>query len=256
MLNRTALKLAEESMVFKKNKYLFKLFNGITGEESFNKKKDINNSIDPNFYTTKNLLSDLSPNITQKYNYYDTLNQLMLSGSIVTMFSGLCIKFTDVRMKQKLLNTGNAFLVEHNPHINRDIVWSNNNNGTGSNLLGLLLMIIRICIKSKIDENDDALFKKLISILKNVTANSRPNKSTEVHLYKNTFEKPTNEWIKSVANISIILNEYVKQYRPVRHRPVRQSRSAEHRSVRQSRFALRSASPELKNDPDVIAAAK
>ena len=42
-----------------------------------------------------------------------------------------------------LLSTGNAFLLEHNPRVGRDSVWSNDGNGTGRNWLGLQLMLLR-----------------------------------------------------------------------------------------------------------------
>lgn len=42
-----------------------------------------------------------------------------------------------------LLSTEDAYLVEHNPVVGRDTAWSDNNNGTGSNMLGRLLMELR-----------------------------------------------------------------------------------------------------------------
>ncbi|CAK9008291.1 unnamed protein product [Durusdinium trenchii] len=52
-------------------------------------------------------------------------------------------KFQDEELRQMLLATENAFLLEHNPKHGRDTVWSNNNDGTGQNWLGLQLMWLR-----------------------------------------------------------------------------------------------------------------
>ena len=38
---------------------------------------------------------------------------------------------------------GEAYLLEHNVRAGRDVYWSNNHDGTGKNLLGLQLMLIR-----------------------------------------------------------------------------------------------------------------
>ena len=42
-----------------------------------------------------------------------------------------------------LLETGDAFLLEHNSRQGRDSVWSDNMDGTGTNWLGLQLMLLR-----------------------------------------------------------------------------------------------------------------
>lgn len=46
-------------------------------------------------------------------------------------------------MADRLLVTGQAFLLEHNSREGRDRVWSDNCNGQGTNWLGLQLMLIR-----------------------------------------------------------------------------------------------------------------
>ncbi|CAE8710446.1 unnamed protein product, partial [Polarella glacialis] len=46
-------------------------------------------------------------------------------------------------MSRRLLETGEAFLLEHNAHPGRDKIWSDNGNGEGWNWLGLQLMLIR-----------------------------------------------------------------------------------------------------------------
>jgi predicted NAD-dependent protein-ADP-ribosyltransferase YbiA (DUF1768 family) len=55
----------------------------------------------------------------------------------------LNIKFSNPELKCKLNNTEDTFLLEHNDKIGRDVRWSNNGDGTGTNWLGLQLMIIR-----------------------------------------------------------------------------------------------------------------
>lgn len=65
------------------------------------------------------------------------------------MYVVLCAKFTpESKIARKLLDTGDAILVEHNPRRGRDCIWSNNNDGSGSNFLGLMLMIIRDELRS------------------------------------------------------------------------------------------------------------
>ena len=46
-------------------------------------------------------------------------------------------------MAKGLLATGDHFLLEHNSVPGRDLVWSDNSDGSGTNWLGLQLMIIR-----------------------------------------------------------------------------------------------------------------
>ena len=46
-------------------------------------------------------------------------------------------------MAEALLKTGYAFLLEHTPRCGRDAIWSDNNDGSGTNWLGLQLMCIR-----------------------------------------------------------------------------------------------------------------
>jgi len=46
-------------------------------------------------------------------------------------------------LAQALLDTGDAFLLEHNDKEKRDRIWSNNSNGKGLNWLGLELMLLR-----------------------------------------------------------------------------------------------------------------
>ena len=52
-------------------------------------------------------------------------------------------------MEKALLATGDAFLLEHNSVTGRDNVWSDNHDGTGSNWLGLQLMLLRGTLNPK-----------------------------------------------------------------------------------------------------------
>ncbi|CAJ1336050.1 unnamed protein product [Effrenium voratum] len=52
-------------------------------------------------------------------------------------------KFQDEKLKEMLLATKDAFLLEHNPKFGRDVTWSNNSDGSGKNWLGLQLMLLR-----------------------------------------------------------------------------------------------------------------
>lgn len=60
-----------------------------------------------------------------------------------TMYDVLMRKFSDPQMLRVLESTDECFLVEDNVKTGKDTRWSNNHDGTGSNWLGLLLMIIR-----------------------------------------------------------------------------------------------------------------
>jgi hypothetical protein len=59
------------------------------------------------------------------------------------MLDLLRIKFRIPLLTVVLLSTGDKYLVEHNPVKGRDEYWSDNNDGTGQNKLGELLMKIR-----------------------------------------------------------------------------------------------------------------
>lgn len=52
-------------------------------------------------------------------------------------------KFELRHLHAALVATGDAFLLEHNERENRDFFWSDNNDGTGANALGWLLMKLR-----------------------------------------------------------------------------------------------------------------
>jgi len=52
-------------------------------------------------------------------------------------------KFQNQGLADLLRKTGDTFLLEHNSVRGRDYVWSDNHDGTGTNWLGLQLMILR-----------------------------------------------------------------------------------------------------------------
>jgi len=64
-------------------------------------------------------------------------------GNFQGMYKVLQSKFGVVDLRDILLRTGDAFLLEHNSVSGRDTVWSNNNIGDGANWLGMQLMLLR-----------------------------------------------------------------------------------------------------------------
>ena len=52
-------------------------------------------------------------------------------------------KFKNSHAQKALQDTKNVYLVEHNPVKGRDTFWSDDNDGTGKNMLGTLLMQAR-----------------------------------------------------------------------------------------------------------------
>ena len=66
------------------------------------------------------------------------------------MTAVLTEKFKDPDLQKGLLATGDAYLLEHNEATGRDPGgWSDNNDGTGSNLLGKTLMNVRLQLGGK-----------------------------------------------------------------------------------------------------------
>ena len=66
------------------------------------------------------------------------------------MTAVLTEKFKDPALQKGLLATGDAYLLEHNEATGRDLGgWSDNNDGTGSNLLGKTLMNVRLQLGGK-----------------------------------------------------------------------------------------------------------
>ena len=60
------------------------------------------------------------------------------------MWAVLKAKFSPrTRMAERLLMTGDAYLLEHNSTSGRDFLWSDNQDGEGQNWLGLQLMLLR-----------------------------------------------------------------------------------------------------------------
>lgn len=84
----------------------------------------------------------LGQNLTQSWtpDQWNRWNQRKLS----VMEAVIEEKFTSHDdLKNKLLSTKDAYLVEHNPVKGRDSFWSDDHDGTGSNQLGQILMIVR-----------------------------------------------------------------------------------------------------------------
>jgi len=59
------------------------------------------------------------------------------------MMAVLRVKFAEASMQKRLLQTEDAYLLEHNSVEGRDKVWSDNCKGDGTNWLGLQIMLIR-----------------------------------------------------------------------------------------------------------------
>jgi len=68
-----------------------------------------------------------------------------------SMWAVLCVKYSLPEMEQALLQTGDAFLLEHGDIEGRDKVWSDNLRGDGTNWLGLQLMLLRDRLSGKND---------------------------------------------------------------------------------------------------------
>lgn len=63
--------------------------------------------------------------------------------NVAAMKDVLKSKFAQPELAARLCETKNALLIEHNDVVGRDRFWSNNHDGTGKNMLGLLLMELR-----------------------------------------------------------------------------------------------------------------
>uniref|UniRef100_A0A6C0H9J7 NADAR domain-containing protein n=1 Tax=viral metagenome TaxID=1070528 RepID=A0A6C0H9J7_9ZZZZ len=170
--------------------------------------------------------------------------------AISWMFIVLRIKFKyNETLKNVLLSTKNTFLIEHNIKQGRDYTWSDNNNGTGSNLLGLVLMLVRDEImgtkewtnyfadwlKQTISESEQLreILNESIRIYNTEMINSQTSPTSwksnkkEINIdtalrhyngYTNPFFKDTNtgiylvlpsDWIKTVLKIATLLNKNI-----------------------------------------------
>ena len=68
-------------------------------------------------------------------------------GQLGAMQAVLALKYAIPAMQSILLESGDAYLLEHNAATGRDSFWSDNNDGTGENHLGKMLMELRASFK-------------------------------------------------------------------------------------------------------------
>lgn len=68
-------------------------------------------------------------------------------GQIGAMKAVLALKYAIPSFQNILLESGDAYLLEHNAATGRDSFWSDNNDGTGENHLGKMLMELRSSFK-------------------------------------------------------------------------------------------------------------
>ena len=187
---------------------IFEKYNNVSANRAFQLKKLDSNQV-VNFYNRRSIQIPQVINVDkQLYNCIKYIGNL--PGSIATMFEGLLLKFNDNKMMQILKNTGYAYLLEHNETINRDKVWSNNNDGTGSNLLGLLLMIIRqilFCVDDmnsqfSVSNKNSKIFTDLVTILVKCNANS----NGKTPLYDDIYDNNIILWIDSISKTTACVN--------------------------------------------------
>ena len=153
------------------NVSIFEKYNNVSANRAFQLKQSDSNLV-VNFYNKRYIQIPYTINADKQL--YSCIKYIgILPGSIATMSEGLLLKFNDNKMMQILKNTGYTYLLEHNETVNRDKIWSNNNDGTGTNLLGLLLMLIRqimFCVddmnsQSNISNKNSKIFTDLVAIL-------------------------------------------------------------------------------------------
>ena len=66
------------------------------------------------------------------------------------MIEVIIVKFSNNKeLKNILLSTDKTFIIEHNVKPGRDYMWSDNCNGYGNNILGLVLMLVRDILMDK-----------------------------------------------------------------------------------------------------------
>lgn len=111
------------------------------------------------------------------------------------MYEILTVKFSDTFLFNQLEKTGNSFLLEHNEKIGRDKIWSNNGDGTGLNLLGMILMIIRDYNRKQHLQIWLPFIKKLINI------------NTGSFLNKQSLDI----WSQIIIKTTDHINNYLKQ---------------------------------------------
>jgi len=160
------------------------------------KRNSFINTSGPQAFTTKRTLEK---EIKSDYTFSG------YGSNLIAMKHILEIKFKDPILMAALKATGNAFLLEHNPIQGRDQIWSDNSDGTGSNALGLILMIIR--------DGQESTFSSVFDLL---TGNDK------IGLYKDDNNPDVKTWKHQVDTAAkLVINK-------ARLTPVQKSSSSLH----------------------------
>lgn len=91
----------------------------------------------------KKLSGDVAFQLSRKLSNTQQLPTSWHQDKVQIMKDLLTEKFKDKKLGKYLLATGDTFLIEHNEKKGRDTFWSDDHDGTGQNILGLLLMDVR-----------------------------------------------------------------------------------------------------------------
>jgi len=86
-----------------------------------------------------------------------------LGSNWLAMEAVLASKFEDPDLQRALIQTGEAFLLEHNETKGRDTFWSDDFDGTGLNALGLQLMLLREKLKRQISRGQGSAWSSWFS---------------------------------------------------------------------------------------------
>lgn len=134
------------------------------------------------------------------------LNKTKLPGNLATMYLVVKQKFSIEPLKSRLLSSGDAFLLEHNNRSGKDIIWSDNHDGTGHNLLGLMLMLIREQYKTKPDYKVISFYVQILEKFDNNKVDARDRQKNLNNLSYFTSDINYNQWIQMIrqANIEIV----------------------------------------------------
>jgi hypothetical protein len=126
--------------------------------------------------------------------------------NIIAMFNLLYIKFLQEPFTSGLLNTGDAFLLEHNNKPGKDMIWSNNSIGNGSNALGVLLMHTRDILRT---DTTNYPHTDIIQKLTGKTPNLYGDTSNPVITWTSLVQTATNAIIQRSYNINPIQTQTI-----------------------------------------------